>query len=101
MSQCSVPSVRTGSLGNRWTSSSVEAAGAHLADHDPAAGRTEVDRRDRVGLTRHRQEEGRGHAGVDRDVQTGGVGQVGRVSTKTALATCSGSTSRLSSVRCA
>ena len=46
-------------------------------------------------------EEGGGDAGVDGDVQAGGVVRSPEHSTNTALATCSGSTSRLSRVRCA
>ena len=73
------------------------------ADHHPAARRAEVDGRDEPAVPRPcSPQERRRDAGVDRDVQPGRLARGRRRSSaKTAAATCSGRTSRLSSVRCA
>ncbi len=91
---------------------------AHPAEDDPPAGRAQVDRRPRKAgrfLGGHGRRFGRlldgyssgssqecgSDAGVDRDVQSGGLERSPAMRAKTAAATCSGSTSFPSSVRLA
>ena len=59
-----------GAVGKRCTSSSASSFGPDAADHDPAAGRPEVDRRSTVSrVAASLSQEGRRDAGVDGDVQ--------------------------------
>ena len=62
--------------GTGATSVSSSASGPDLAEHDPAAGGAEVDRGEPRPAPAGSSQEGGGDAGVDGDVQAGGVGQV-------------------------
>ena len=94
-----------GDLGERHDRAVVAVGAAHLAPDHPAAGRTEVDgreRRDRCGLGRHRQRRNAAatpeSTGMCRPVV---CDRSPAASANAAAATCSGSTSFLRRVRCA
>src|SRR5690606_30443251 len=73
-------------------------AAAHATEHDPPARGPEVDRGDRAGPRAHRRKAAATPAstGMCKPVVCASSGPV---STATAFATCSGSTSRFSRVR--
>ena len=98
-SQCSVAAQPHRLVGEPVHLGQVERARPDPAEHDPAAGRAQVDRGDRPSTRRaHRRNAAATPAstGMCRPVV---CDRSPPVSAKTALATCSGSTSRLSRVR--
>ena len=98
MSQWSPSGSRTGSFGKRRISVSSRVVGPDPADHHPAARRAEIDGRDEPGGHRRKAAATPASTGMCSPVVWL---RSPPVSAKTAAATCSGTTSRLSSVRCA